>query len=422
MSLEQKSGAKRKATDEGIPSASKRTASSDGPAAMLATSSTPVSPADVTQPISNAGATLPASEADLARVWNGSLEEGNTQITTLYTSTKNGKASEEVLERRRTDVRAYLFYLEHEIKASPALKKNKVNTHLELIITPPQPGHFPKDIQERARLAYDRFEGEDWGENVSPEDAESEGELGGDVTSSIAHSTRTPGSDDGQITVALLPPCNHPIWGVNGIMYGLARGKNAKGGSSYRFDPRYFSQKRDAKVIGANGLQPGTWWPLQLCAVFHGAHGSAGGGISGSEETGCFSIIVSGKSAYHDMDKDDGETLYYSADNSLDNVDRQRVLVTTNKTKSLQVSLRTGRPVRVLRSAGKNRAFAPIVGIRYDGLYRVAAENMKTNSKGGKYRQFKLVRLPNQRAFAETVAAAPTGRQQGDFARKREAF
>jgi hypothetical protein len=49
------------------------------------------------------------------------------------------------------------------------------------------------------------------------------------------------------------------------------------------------------KVFGHNGLSIGDWWPMQICVLRDGAHGSRMGGISGSIEEGAWSIIVSGK-------------------------------------------------------------------------------------------------------------------------------
>ena len=60
----------------------------------------------------------------------------------------------------------------------------------------------------------------------------------------------------------------------------------------YILDSRY--PKRDAKVFGHNGLDVGQWWPMQIVALFNGAHGSKIGGISGNSQTGAYSIVTSG--------------------------------------------------------------------------------------------------------------------------------
>ena len=38
---------------------------------------------------------------------------------------------------------------------------------------------------------------------------------------------------------------------------------------------------------------------------------------------------------------------------------------------NLQISAKTGRPVRVIRGARLNSRYAPYMGFRYDGLYTV---------------------------------------------------
>ncbi|KAK0649155.1 PUA-like domain-containing protein [Cercophora newfieldiana] len=326
------------------------------------------------------------------------------------------------MNRRRAAVRAYLFYLEHEVKISPELQAKKVDVALTWITFPREPVDYPKDIVEQAGRVYTKFQEESWGVDADPEEAESDEEVAPDAALPVTRSARTIRADSVRTSAAILPPPSHHIWGIRGIMHGLARKVNKRGGYSYIFDKRYISKKKDFWVIGNNGLTPGAWWPLQRLALFHGAHGSAGGGISGSPIHGCYSIVVSGRSVYHDMDEDRGETLFYSADNSVHNTNRNAVDTITNRTRSLQVSHREGRPVRVLRSQGGTRAYAPKVGIRYDGLYRVVKQLERTNRSGGRYLQFKLQRLEEQRPFAETVAAAPTAQQQRDFHESRREY
>lgn len=75
------------------------------------------------------------------------------------------------------------------------------------------------------------------------------------------------------------------------IMHGiLISGESRR---TYKLDPNYHTAPRNYRVFGHNGLEVGDWWPLQLCALRDGAHGSAQGGIAGSATTGAYSIIVS---------------------------------------------------------------------------------------------------------------------------------
>lgn len=89
-------------------------------------------------------------------------------------------------------------------------------------------------------------------------------------------------------------------------------------------------------------------------------------------------------------------------------------------TKVLQLSINTGHPVRVLRSATKHSSggLAPSVGIRYDGLYKVQAQlASERNAKGGLYCRFVLVRLPDQESLADIAARSPTRKEKADFAK-----
>ncbi|KAK4111695.1 hypothetical protein N656DRAFT_780436 [Canariomyces notabilis] len=84
-------------------------------------------------------------------------------------------------------------------------------------------------------------------------------------------------------------------------------------------------------------------------------------GIYGSVKTGAYSIVVSGKATAYagDMDDDRGEVLLYSADGSIKHRDPLHLADPSWGTKCLQASLRTGNPVRVLRSAGPKKARDP---------------------------------------------------------------
>lgn len=95
------------------------------------------------------------------------------------------------------------------------------------------------------------------------------------------------------------------------------------------------------------------------------------------------------------MDKDEGHVIYYSGSNSHQNEDRDTPHI-SNATKSLRRAMQDNRNIRVLRNAKGDSRFAPAVGIRYDGLYKIVAEEKKWNAKGGAYLRFKLVRQDGQ--------------------------
>lgn len=166
-----------------------------------------------------------------------------------------------------------------------------------------------------------------------------------------------------------------------------------------------------AKVFGHNSIEAGTWWPKQICLVRDGAHGCIQGGIYGNVEEGTFSIIVSG--TYSDLDQDLGAVLYYSAPKPRDDLGAAKEK-NSDRSKILRTSLHTQKLVRVIRGASKHSEYAPKVGLRYDGLYRVASEETGKTVKGVTLALFKLVRKPNQLAIDKDT---PSAEQQKLFRR-----
>jgi hypothetical protein len=155
-------------------------------------------------------------------------------------------------------------------------------------------------------------------------------------------------------------------------------------------------------------------------------------GIVGDPTLGAYSIVVSGRSStYHDLDVDQGGRIWYSAD-------RPNAATTTTPTttagsqdgtesadtRSLRQAIRTRQPVRVLRSGpGRgDRTWAPVVGIRYDGLYTVDRAIPKRNDNGGTYYKFLLVRMPGQPALDQICARSPSRQQQRDERRMRRGY
>jgi hypothetical protein len=191
---------------------------------------------------------------------------------------------------------------------------------------------------------------------------------------------------------------------IAGMMHNMLRGP--RGGPKIKDS----TLKLDYNKFGHNGLEVGHWWPYQACALRDGAHGSSMGGIAGGARDGAKSIVVGGKfspflrtgsytnheiGGYEGMDKDEGHIIYYSGSNSHENEDRDTPHI-SNATKSLQRAMLDNRNIRVLRSAKGDSRFAPCVGIRYDGLYKIVAEEKKFNAKGGAYLRFRLVRQGGQ--------------------------
>ena len=121
---------------------------------------------------------------------------------------------------------------------------------------------------------------------------------------------------------------------------------------------------------------------------------------------------------YDELDKDEGDILYYSGSDSNTNIDPANPII-THYTKALQKSRRDYRPIRVLRTSAGRAAHCPSKGIRYDGLYRIISEGISRNTRGGAYVRFKLVREGNQ---ADMDLSRPTQDEKAVFDRLKSSI
>ena len=120
--------------------------------------------------------------------------------------------------------------------------------------------------------------------------------------------------------------------------------------------------KAPSNYVGAGGLTNGQWWPMQICLVRDGGHGTLEGGISGERGGVAHSVIVS-NAGYSNIDN--GDVLEYCGTSG-------RNKTPTAYTKMLLESYGRGTPVRVIRSAAvKTTTYLPKKGLRFDGLYDV---------------------------------------------------
>lgn len=62
---------------------------------------------------------------------------------------------------------------------------------------------------------------------------------------------------DAGVTTLRLPPLDHPIFGREGIMHGVAIKKGRR--KAEVLDPRF--SRKHSKIYGHNGLPVGTWFP-----------------------------------------------------------------------------------------------------------------------------------------------------------------
>jgi putative restriction endonuclease len=122
-------------------------------------------------------------------------------------------------------------------------------------------------------------------------------------------------------------------------------------------------------------------------------HTPTNAGISGSQNEGAESIVISG--GYED-DQDFGDEIIYTGSGGQDGSGKQigdQTLTRSNK--ALAKNEIDGLPVRVIRGAHKGNPFAPSSGYRYDGLYRVDSHWSETGKSGFKIYRFRLIKLNN---------------------------
>lgn len=351
-------------------------------------------------------------------VWIDSVIEGAKQLGNFAIALKNNQAAETEMEGRKNAVDSFLDYL--ELQASHSAEEKAALERSFGLYSRDAKEEFrnaiPEALRARVLAIRDQLQ-EDDEVAVSEDNNEVAGaNLPSPTTTALvlAQQRRRSSTSTGPslgVRNVRLPPSSHPIWGKAGIMHGFVHVRGQR--DSIRFNPELRNQQRSAKAFGHNNLTPRDWWPSQIVSVFHGAHGHNVRGISGTAEAGAWSIVCSGKSTYSELDRDEGDTLYYSADGSVSNTNPLAVTIVSNSTKALQKSLQTRRAVRVLRSAGngKGHYYAPNVGIRYDGLYIVVEQAEVLNDKGGLYYRFRLQRIEGQESLDNIKARSPTREQ-----------
>jgi hypothetical protein len=190
----------------------------------------------------------------------------------------------------------------------------------------------------------------------------------------------------------------------NHMMRGVIRLVGSNGRRSSKLED---GAQRSAAVIGHNGVQVGTWWPMQICARRDGAHGAPVAGIYGQYAHGTFSIISSGGQGYEESDSDNGNVLLYSGSHGSAKSRLEGVPELTQHTRYLMRSMELMNPVRVIRGKGASK-WAPVVGLRYDGLYKVVSWEIASRNDGSEFYQFRLEREPEQEDLESLVRRSPT--------------
>ena len=198
--------------------------------------------------------------------------------------------------------------------------------------------------------------------------------------------------------------------------------------------------------FGSGNLVNGQLWMSRAELARDGVHAPPIAGISGTSKKGAYSIVLGEfdekkNEGYADIDM--GEKIDYVGTALKDEegdlgptneVDQHMNIPDawnegpdarkpTAATQAMKTSLRTGQPVRVIRSwkmcdIVKNK---PRKGYRYDGLYRVVGETALKEAR--QIWSFQLERLSNQgrlRGFARNeVQPGSLGHRKGHFYRER---
>jgi len=137
------------------------------------------------------------------------------------------------------------------------------------------------------------------------------------------------------------------------------------------------------------GIREGTPFQTRDALSEAGVHRPIQAGISGSENEGSDSIVLSG--GYED-DEDFGDLIVYTGHGGRDPSTGQQIAdqTFTRGNAALARNKVLGLPVRVIRGFELDSAFAPERGYRYDGLYSVDEFWEETGRSGFKVWRYRL--------------------------------
>ena len=161
-----------------------------------------------------------------------------------------------------------------------------------------------------------------------------------------------------------------------------------------------------ARIFGnIPGVSEGAVFESRAALSQSGVHPPTQAGISGSEEDGADSIVLSG--GYED-DEDRGDQVIYIGHGGRDpNTGRQiRDQEFARGNKALAKSKIDGLPIRVTRGSDLHSPYAPRSGYRYDGLYAVDDAWQETGRSGFKVWRYRLRKI-DDRALPPRQPEAP---------------
>ena len=206
----------------------------------------------------------------------------------------------------------------------------------------------------------------------------------------------------------------HPNRGLRCVQRATVHGDLT---TKYLLD-KTWSHYVDARHFGEGTLVNGQHWSSRVQMCRDGAHAEILAGISGTREDGAYSLILSrdsreNKTGYANVDL--GPVIWYQGtslrviqgmehaiapNNVKDDETQENANLDdpqpTDDTLTLMRSIETKIPVRVIRGFRLAQAVTnkPVMGYRYDGLYRVMKKLLQ--KKDRQIWTFKLVRLQQQ--------------------------
>lgn len=162
------------------------------------------------------------------------------------------------------------------------------------------------------------------------------------------------------------------------------------------------------------GFPEGTRFDSREKLSKSGVHPPTQAGISGSQNEGADSIVLSG--GYED-DEDLGDEVVYTGHGGRDATTNKQVehQTLTRGNLALAHSSNEGLPVRIVRGANLGSQYAPKSGYRYDGLYLVEDYWQEKGQSGYRVWRYRLTKLPSAPLKASKEASTeskPTSRKQ----------
>jgi hypothetical protein len=148
-------------------------------------------------------------------------------------------------------------------------EKSKIDLSMQAICN--EQHKFPEEYIDQAKALLEKWQSQNWGapaavKRESETDIESDAEVSGGSDGRKSKKRRLSARDAKSSSQLLLPPSDHRIWGLNGIMHGICSSK-AQGRKSPQLDPRYKHEQRRADTVGDNGLKFGAWVSKSACCT-----------------------------------------------------------------------------------------------------------------------------------------------------------